>query len=126
MTSQELQKKSEELEQTLKMQLSLAKNESEDYLKIGAVVLGTALVAAATVKIVGSKKKKKTEKVLKALEKEGLLDEEIERKLTQKSQPGLLGRIGMVLLPIAINYAKGLFIQRLSQSEDSVPVKDAE
>lgn len=126
MTSQELQKKSEELEQTLKMQLSLAKNESEDYLKIGAVVLGTALVAAATVKIVGSKKKKKTEKVLKALEKEGLLDEEIERKLTQKSQPGLLGRIGMVLLPIAINYVKGLFIQRLSQSEDSVPVKDAE
>jgi uncharacterized protein YfeS len=126
MTNQELQKKSEELEQTLKMQLSLAKNESQDYLKIGAVVLGTALVAAATVKIVGSKKKKKTEKVLKALEKEGLLDEEIERKLTQQSQPGLLGRIGMLLLPIAINYGKGLFLQRISQHQDSPPIKDAE
>lgn len=124
MTNQELQKKAEELEQTLKMQFSVAKNESEDYLKLGAVILGSALIAGAAVKIFGSKKKKKTEKVLKALEKEGLLDQEIEQKLTQKSQPGLLGRIGLALLPIAMNYGRELFLQRLSESNSSASNSD--
>ncbi|UJP66979.1 hypothetical protein IPZ59_03820 [Mongoliitalea daihaiensis] len=124
MTNQELQKKAEELEQTLKMQLSIAKNESGDYLKMGAVVLGSALIAAATFKILGSKKKKKTEKVLEVLEKEGLLDEELQHRLTQKNQPGLLGRIGMALLPLAMNYGKELLIKRLNEQETVAPTED--
>lgn len=124
MTNQELQKKAEELEQTLQMQLSIARNESGDYLKMGAIVLGSAMIAAATVKILGSKQKKKTEKVLQVLEKEGLLDEELQHRLTQKSQPSLLVRIGMALVPIAMNYGKELLVQRLNKQESSGPSQD--
>ncbi|GHB41745.1 hypothetical protein [Mongoliitalea lutea] len=124
MTNKELQKKAEELEQTLKMQLSIARNESGDYIKMGAVLLGSAMIAAATVKILGSKKKKKTEKVLQVLEKEGLLDEELQHRLTQKNQPGLMGRIGMALLPIAMNYGREFLIKRLNEQDSVAPSED--
>ncbi|MGY6521954.1 MAG: hypothetical protein ACXIUD_09515 [Mongoliitalea sp.] len=124
MTNKELQKKAEELEQTLKMQLSIARNESGDYLKMGAIVFGSAIIAAATVKILGSKKKKKTAKVLQVLEKEGLLDEELEHRLTQKKQPGLMGRIGMALLPIAMNYGREFLMKRLNEQGSVAPIED--
>lgn len=124
MTNQELQKKAEELEQTLKMQFSVAKHEYADFLKLGAVVVGSALIAGAAVKIFGSKKKKKTQKVLQVLEKEGLLDQEIEHKLTHKSEPGLLGRIGLALLPIAMNYGRDIFLQRLSENNSKASRDD--
>jgi len=124
MTNKELQKKAEELEQTLKMQLSIARNESGDYLKMGAIVLGSAMIAAATVKILGSKKKKKTQKVLQVLEKEGLLDEELQHRLTQKNQPGLMGRIGMALLPIAMNYGREFLMKRLNEQDSVAPSED--
>ena len=59
----ELNKKAEELEQTLQMQLDLAKKESEDWIKVGGVVLAGALITFATVKLLGRKKNKKTQKV---------------------------------------------------------------
>lgn len=124
MTNKELQKKAEELEQTLKMQLSIARNESGDYLKMGAIVLGSAMIAAATVKILGSKKKKKTQKVLQVLEKEGLLDEKLQHRLTQKNQPGLMGRIGMALLPIAMNYGREFLMKRLNEQDSVAPSED--
>ena len=124
MKKSELQKKAEELEQTLEMQLSLVKKESEGFAKIGGAVLLGGIVAFAAVRLLGKKKNRKTEKVLQTLEKEGLLDEEIKTKLTQKSQPGLMGRLGAILLPIAINYGKEQFFNKLHESENK-PEKNA-
>lgn len=125
MKKTELEKKAEELEQTLEMQLSLVKKESEGFAKIGGAILLGGIVAFTAVRLLGRKKNNKTEKILKTLEKEGLLDEEIKHKLTQKSQPGLLGRLGAILLPIAINYGKEQFLKKLNESENN-PEKNAE
>lgn len=115
--SEELERKSKELEQTLQMQLEIAKKESEEWVKIGAVALASGLLAFGLYKVFGSnKEKKKTKKVMEALEKEGLLDEEIKKKLTQKADPGLLGRLGVALLPIALNYGKEHLLNKLQES----------
>lgn len=120
----ELEKKAEELEQTLGMQLSLVKKESEGFAKVGGAILLGGVVAFSAMRLLGRKKTKKTDKVLQALEKEGLLDEEIKHKLTQKSQPGLMGRLGAILLPIAINYGREQFMKKLNES-DNTPEKNA-
>lgn len=121
----ELEKKAEELEQTLGMQLSLVKQESEGFAKIGGGLLLGGIIAFSAVRLLGRKKNRKTEKVLQTLEKEGLLDEEIKHKLTQKSQPGLMGRLGAIILPIAINYGKEQFMKKMNESENR-PEKNAE
>lgn len=112
---EDLKKKAEELEQTLEMQLSLAKKESEDWIKVGAAVLAGGAIAFLAVRLLTGEKNRKTEKVLKVLEKEGLLDEEITKKLTKKTDTGFLGRLGAVLLPIAINYGKEHLMNQLHQ-----------
>lgn len=114
---EELEKKSKELEQTLQMQLEVAKKESEEWGKIGAVALASGLLAFGLYRIFGSnKEKKKTKKVMETLAKEGLLDAEIKKKLTQKAEPGLLGRVGIALLPIALNYGKEQILTKLQES----------
>ncbi|WP_373523278.1 hypothetical protein [Aquiflexum sp.] len=115
----ELEKKALELEQTLGMQLSLVKKESEGFAKIGGAIILGGVVAFSAVKLLGRKKNKKTDKVLQTLEKEGLLDEEIKQKLTQRTQPGMFGRLGAILLPIAINYGKEQFFKKMNESENS-------
>lgn len=116
--SDTLKKKAEELEQTLEMQLSLVKKESEDWVKVGGAVLAGGALAFLAVRLLGGKKNKKTEKVLQVLEREGLLDEEITEKLTKKSEPGFLGRLAAVVLPIAIQYGQEQFMKKLKE-EDS-------
>lgn len=111
----DLSLKAEELEQTLKMQLDIAKKESEDYIKIGGAVLAGAVVAYAAYRVLSSKKNKKTKKVLETLEREGLLDEEIKTKLTQKTQPGFMERIGAALIPIAVSYGRDQLMNRLNE-----------
>ncbi|MCH6200117.1 hypothetical protein MMU07_11025 [Aquiflexum sp. LQ15W] len=120
----DLNKKAEELEQTLQMQLDLAKKESEEWIKVGGVVLAGALITFATIKLLGRKKNKKTQKVLETLEKEGLLDEEIKTKLTQKNQPGFLGRLSAVLLPIVVSYGRDQLMNRLNEPKIK-PEEDA-
>lgn len=115
---EDLKKKAEELEQTLEMQLSLAKKESEDWVKVGAAVLAGGAIAFLAVRLLTGKKNRKTEKVLKVLEKEGLLDDEITKKLTKKSDPGFLGRLSAVLLPIAINYGKEQLMNQFNQQQN--------
>jgi hypothetical protein len=122
---EELKKKAEELEQTLEMQMSLAKKESEDLVKIGGAILVGGVIAFLAVRLFIGKKDKKTEKVLKVLEKEGLLDEEIQSKLTKKSQPGFLGRLSAVLVPIAINYGREQLIKKFKE-DGPLGVKDEE
>ena len=62
--SKELEKKSEELEQTLAKQLGLLKKDSEDWLKVGAAVAVGALIAYGIVKATRKKKEKTTDKAL--------------------------------------------------------------
>lgn len=119
----ELNKKAEELEQTLQMQLSIVKKDSGDFIKIGAVVLASAGLAFVAFKLLKGKNNK-TKKILEVLEKEGLLDKEIEEKLTSKRQPGLMGRLGAVLLPIAVNYGREQIMNRLNEPKRK-PEEDA-
>lgn len=111
--SEDLKKKAEELEQTLLAQLNLAKQESEDWAKVGGVVLGAGVLGFVLVRLMTGKKNKKTKKVLETLEREGLLDKELENKLTRKNEPGFMGRLGAILLPIAVNYGKEQLMNRL-------------
>lgn len=122
---EELKKKAEELEQTLEMQMTLAKKESEDIVKVGGAILAGGVLAFLAVRLFLAKKDKKTEKVLKVLEKEGLLDEDIRSKLTKKSQPGFLGRLSAVLVPLAINFGREQLIKKFSESEP-IEVRDEE
>ncbi|RPA69722.1 hypothetical protein EF405_00030 [Cyclobacteriaceae bacterium YHN15] len=121
--NEELKKKAEELEQTLEMQMSLAKKESEDLVKVGGAILLGGVIAFLAVRLFTGRKDKKTEKVLKVLEKEGLLDEEIHSKLTKKTQPGFLGRLSAVLVPIAINYGREQLIKKFNE-EGPIKVND--
>ncbi|EIM77147.1 hypothetical protein A3SI_07639 [Nitritalea halalkaliphila LW7] len=57
--NEELKKQAEALEQTLRMQLSVAKNEQGDILKLGAAVLGGGILAFSLVRLFKGKKKKK-------------------------------------------------------------------
>lgn len=116
--NKELVEKAHELEQTLKMQLDIVRKESSDYVKVGGAVLAGSIIAFTAFKIFGSKQNKKTKKVLDALEKQGLLDDEIKDKLTRKRQPGLLGRLGTILLPLAVNYGREQLLNRLNEPKN--------
>lgn len=111
--SKELKKKEEELEQTLARQLELFKVESEDWLKIGGVVLAGGLIAFAIIQSRKSKKGKKTEDALAVLEREGLLTKEIERKLKEDSKSSFWPSIGQRLLIIGLAFAKEKFLPNL-------------
>jgi hypothetical protein len=115
--NKELVKKAQELEQTLQMQLSIAKKESEGLIKVGGVALAGAVVAFAAYRIFGPKKNNKTKRVLETLEKEGLLDEDIRDRITKKNKVGFLGRIGAVLLPIAVNYGRNQLINKINENK---------
>ncbi len=78
-----MDKTPEELEQTLAKQLELLKKESEDLLKVGAVVAVGALLTYGIVKATRKKKVKPTDKAMEVLEREGLLNEDIKKRLTK-------------------------------------------
>lgn len=115
--TEEMKKKAQELEQTLEMQLSIVKKESGDWFKVGGAVLIGGLVSYALVRMVQKKKNRKTIKVLKALEKEGLLDDEIKNKLTHSRRAGFLSRFGPLLLPIVLAYGKEILMNSLEKSK---------
>jgi uncharacterized membrane-anchored protein YhcB (DUF1043 family) len=115
---EELVKKAAQLEETLEMQLKVVKKESEVWVRIGAGVLVGGLIGYGIYKFLSKgKKPNKTDKVLKTLEKEGLLDDEIRMKLTQKqsSNGGILGKFGALLLPFAIDYGKQMLAQEMNR-----------
>jgi hypothetical protein len=114
--NKDLVQRAQELEQTLQMQLSIAKKESEGLIKVGGVALAGAVVAFVAFKIFGgSKRNTKTKRVLETLQKEGLLDNEIRDRITKKNKVGLLGRLGSLLLPIAVNYGREQLVHRLNE-----------
>lgn len=103
--SKELEKKSDELEQTLAKQLDLLKKDSEDLLKVGAAVAVGAFLVYGIVKATRKKKEKTTDKALEVLEKEGLLNEDIKKRLTKSKRsafwPNLTQRLVILGLALA-------------------------
>lgn len=103
--NKDLENKAEELEQTLSKQLELLKVDSQDWVKIGGLVLAGGLLTYAIIKTSKKKKDRNTERAIEVLEKEGLLTKELEKKLTdaQKSSfwPSLSQRLFILGLAIA-------------------------
>jgi hypothetical protein len=113
-----LQLKAEELEQTLNMQLSRLKQDTEGWVKIGGTVAAGAVAAFLITRLFTKKKSKKTDRVLLTLQREGLLDDEIKAKLTgSRPNTGFMSRMGSVLLPIVLNFGKEQIRQRLEQQQ---------
>ncbi len=105
--SKELNKKSEELEQTLAKQLELLKKDSENWVKIGGLVLAGGLLTFALVKKSTKKRKDRTtEKAMMVLEREGLLSKEIEDKLSHSSKSSFWPSMGQRLLLVGLALAK--------------------
>ncbi len=119
MKSKELEKKSEELEQTLAKQLELLKKDSEDWLKVGAVVAVGALLVLGIAKATSKKKEKTTDKALEVLEKEGLLNEEIKNRLTTPKQSSFWPNLAQRLVIIGLALAKDkIYNELFSPSEE--------
>ena len=111
--NKELQRKSEELEQTLAMQLQLLKKDSEEWLKVGAVVLVAGLLTYGIVKVTRKKKVNKTEKALEALEQQGLLTKDIEEKLRKRSKSRFWPSLSQRLFILGLALIKEKFLANL-------------
>ena len=122
--SKELEKRSEELEQTLNKHLELLKKESEDWLKVGAVVATGALLAFAVVKATRKKKQHKTQEALEVLDREGLLNEDIRKRLTEPKKSTFWPSLTQRVLILGLALAKDKIYSALfTQPEE---VKDSE
>lgn len=122
--NQELEKKAEELEQTLAKQLELLKKDSEEWVKIGGLALAGGLIAFAILKTKKRKKNRNTEKALALLEKEGLLTEELEEKIKRKAKSGgFWPSLSQRLLVLGLAYAKEKYLPNLFSDQAS---EDAE
>lgn len=111
--NKELEKKSEELEQTLAKQLEMLKKDSEEWLKIGGVVLVAGLLTYGIVKATRMKKVNKTEKALEALEQQGLLTKDIEEKLRKPAKSSFWLTLSQRLLILGLALAKEKFLNNL-------------
>lgn len=109
----ELEKKSEELEQTLTKQLQLLKKDSGEWLKIGAVVLVAGLVTYGLVKAKRKKEVNKNEKALEALDRQGLLTKDIEEKLRKSNKSSFWPSMGERLLIVGLALVKEKFLNNL-------------
>ncbi|WP_296698097.1 hypothetical protein [Algoriphagus sp.] len=120
----ELENKAEELEQTLAKQLELLKKDSGDWVKIGGIAIAGGLIALAILKIKKRKKNRNTEKAIDLLEREGLLNEELENKLRNNSNAkGFWPTLSQRLLILGLAYAKEKYLPNLFSIEDA---EDAE
>lgn len=118
--SKDLEKKSEELEQTLAKQLELLKKDSEDWLKVGAVVAVGALLAYGIVKATQKKKEKNTDKALEVLEKEGLLNEDIKKRLTKSKRSSFWPNLTQRLVILGLALAKDKIYNEIFSSPAEV------
>ena len=117
--SKELEKQSEELEQTLAKQLEILKRESEDWLKIAAVVGAGALLTYAIVKTTRKKKAEKTHLAMEVLEKEGLLNEDIKKRLTESKKSRFWPSLSERLLILGLALAKDKIYSAIFSSPSS-------
>lgn len=122
----ELEKQSEELEQTLAKQLEILKRESEDWLKVAAVVGAGALLTYAIVKATRKKKEEKTHLALEVLEREGLLNEDIKKRLTQTKKSRFWPNLSERLLILGLALAKDKIYSAIFSSPSSRPEEKGE
>lgn len=109
----ELKQKEEELEEIFARQLELIKAESGDWLKVGGIALVVGLVAFAVIKSRKDKKNDVTEQAMAVLAREGLLNKDIETKLTQKNKSGFWPSLGERVLLMGLAFAKDKFLANL-------------
>lgn len=121
----DLEKKSEELEQTLAKQFDLLKKDSEEWLKIGGIVLVGGLLTYAIIRSKKKKKDRNTDKAIALLEKEGLLTEDLENKLKSHSKSaGIWPSLRQRLLILGLAYAKEKFLPNLFNGDEEAAEKD--
>ena len=111
--NKDLEKKSEELEQTLKKQLELFKEDSKDRVKVGGLVLAGGLLTFAIVQATKNKRNKDTDRALEVLEREGLLSKDLEKKLTASSKSSFWPSLGERLLLVGLAFAKEKYLPNL-------------
>ncbi|WP_100628550.1 hypothetical protein [Algoriphagus formosus] len=115
----ELERQTEELEQTLQKQLELLKKESEDWAKVGGAVLAGALLVMAVVQLKKKKSSRKTDKVLEVLQREGLLDKDLEKKITKSEKATFWPGIGQRLLIAGLALAKEKYLKDLFNADQT-------
>ena len=111
--NRQLEHRAEELEQTLAKQLQLLKKDSEEWLKVGAVVVVAGLVVYGIVKTSRKKKINKTELALEALEHQGLLTKDIEEKLRKPAKSNFWPSLSQRLLIVGLTLAKEKFLTNI-------------
>ena len=121
--SKELEKKSEELEQTLAKQLNVFKKGSEDWVKVGAVAAVSALVVYGVVQLTNKKKAKNTDKALEVLEREGLLNPELKERITQPKQSSLWTGLAQKVLFLGLALAKDKLYEQFFAGEEKTVEK---
>lgn len=122
----ELERQTEELEQTLQKQLELLKKESEDWLKVGGAVLAGALLVLAVVKLKKKKSTRKTDKILEVLQREGLLDKNLEKKITKQEKATFWPGIGQRLLIAGLALAKEKYLKDLIDGDQIKRSKESQ
>ena len=115
----ELENKAEELEQTLQKQLDLLKKDSEDWLKVGGAVLVGGLLAYAIVRASKRKKSNKNQRAIAVLEREGLLDDELRKKISKPKKSSFWPSMSQRLLILGLALAKEKFFTDLINPESS-------
>lgn len=118
--SNKLEKETEELEQTLAKQLEVLKKDSEEWLKVGAVVAVGALLAYGIIQATKKKKEKTTDKALEVLEKEGLLNEDIKKRLTKSKNSSFWPNMTQRLVILGLALAKDKIFDNIFSSPTEV------
>lgn len=111
--SNELERKSQELEHKLAKQLQLLQKDSKDWLKVGGVVLVAGLVTYGVLQATKKKKEDKMQLTLDLLAKEGLLTKEIEAKLMKPGKSNFWQSLTQKLLLTGLAMAKEKFLADL-------------
>lgn len=118
--SNKFDRKSEELEQTLAMQLEELKKESEEWLKVGAAVAVGSLLVYGIFKATRKKKDKTRDKAIVVLEKEGLLNDEIKKRLTKPNKSSFWPSMTQRLLILGLALAKDKLVHEIFSSPTEV------
>jgi hypothetical protein len=99
MTLLELERQSEELEQTLKMQLGLIKEDSGIYMKVAGIALVSGLATYSAYRLTKGKSSSK----------------KLKKKSKKKKGYSLLSNLKQRLFWMAMDYGKKLFIQKMGE-----------
>ncbi|MFC4872261.1 hypothetical protein [Negadavirga shengliensis] len=107
--SEELKRKSEELEQTLQMQLGQLKKDSEIYVKVAGVALLTGLVSVGMFRLLSPRKPKASRDEF--LERRGCRGKKGKKR--RKKRYSFFGNLRKRLLWTLLDYGKDKLLEKL-------------